>query len=314
MLVGLETGDDAAVVRVAPELGVVHTLDFFMPIVDSARDFGRIAAANSLSDVYAMGGRPISALAILGIPTSKLPVEIAAEILAGGAEVCKAAGVSIVGGHSIDDAEPKFGLAVLGLVHPDRILRNSGGQAGDLLVLTKPLGSGALTTALKRGALSEAELAPVIEVMATLNRAPAQAALEVGVHAATDVTGFGLLGHARGMAKGAGLALELWVDRLPLLPGARETVAAGISPGATRRNLDAYASVTTWEPGLDDVDRKLVADPQTSGGLLLAVPEARVGQLVAALRAHGALASAVVGRLLPGEGVVVRARAPEGAP
>lgn len=314
MLVGLETGDDAAVVRVAPELGVVHTLDFFMPIVDSARDFGRIAAANSLSDVYAMGGTPISALAILGIPTSKLPVEIAAEILAGGAEVCKAAGVSIVGGHSIDDAEPKFGLAVLGLVHPDRILRNSGGQAGDLLVLTKPLGSGALTTALKRGALSEAELAPVIEVMATLNRAPAQAALEVGVHAATDVTGFGLLGHARGMAKGAGLALELWVDRLPLLPGARETVAAGISPGATRRNLDAYASVTTWEPGLDDVDRKLVADPQTSGGLLLAVPEARVGQLVAALRAHGALASAVVGRLLPGEGVSVRARAPEGAP
>jgi len=310
VLVGLETGDDAAVVRLGPDLAVVHTLDFFMPIVDDPREFGRIAAANSLSDVYAMGGRPLSALAILGLPVGKLPVEVGGEILAGGGEICREAGVQIVGGHSIDDPEPKFGLAVMGLVHPDRILRNCTGQAGDLLVLTKPLGVGALTTALKRGALSTEHLPALMASMKALNRGASQAALRVGVHAATDVTGFGLLGHLRGMAVGSGLGAEIWVDALPELPGARATLEAGVAPGATRRNLDTYEPEVDWEPGLTLVDQRLVADPQTSGGLLLALPPERAPALLAELRAEGTLAAAVVGRLVPGGRLAVRRAQP----
>ena len=292
----------------------MHTLDFFLPIVDDPRDFGRIAAANSLSDVYAMGGEPRSALAVLGLPIAKLSAEVGAEIMAGGADICREAGIQIVGGHSIDDAEPKFGLVVLGTVHPDRIWRNSGASAGDLLVLTKPLGVGALTTALKRGKLAPEHLGPVLRSMTSLNRAPARAGLRSGVRAATDITGFGLLGHTQGMAAGSGLQAELWVDRLPALPGATATLAAGIAPGATNRNLDHYAARTRWAPDLAETDLKLVADPQTSGGLLLAVPPERLAELQAALAEEGALCGAVVGRLGPGAGVSVLAQAPSDAP
>lgn len=305
---GLETGDDAAVIQVGEDLAVVHTIDFFMPIVDNPRDFGRIAAANSLSDVYAMGGRPLSALAVLGLPINKLGPEVGAEILAGGGEICREAGIQIVGGHSIDDTEPKFGLAVMGLIQPSRILRNSGGRAGDLLVLTKALGVGSLTTALKRGALPDEHLPGLLRSMTTLNAAAAKAAQRVGVHAATDVTGFGLLGHLWGMVAGAGLGAEIWVDSLPVLPGAREALAQGIAPGATRRNLDHYAEHTDWDASLSEAERKLVADPQTSGGLLLAVPPERAEALVAALVEEGAPVAAVVGRLMRGARIQVRAR------
>ena len=280
-----------------------------MPIVDDPYDFGRIAAANALSDVYAMGARPVFALAILGLPIARLGAEVGAAIMAGGAAACAEAGVQIAGGHSIDDTEPKFGLAVTGLVHPDRLLRNSTARVGDLLVLTKPLGLGALTTALKRGALSAEHAAVAVATMTTLNRGASEAALAVGVTAATDVTGFSLLGHTMEMAAGAGLGAELWVDRLPVLPGARDTLAAGIAPGATRRNIEHYQDTTTWDPSFDELDRKLVADPQTSGGLLLAVSPDRLDALLDALEAAGTLARAVVGRLQPGEGVVV-GRAP----
>lgn len=303
---GLETGDDAAVIQLSPDLAVVHTLDFFMPIVDDPRTFGRIAAANSLSDVYAMGGRPISALAILGLPISKLPASVGGEILAGGGEICREAGIQIVGGHSIDDAEPKFGLVVLGLVHPDRILKNSGGQAGDYLVLTKPLGVGTLTTALKRGAASPEHVQAVIQSMCTLNRAASAAAVRVGVHAATDITGFGLIGHLRGMAAGSGLGAEIWLDQLPLLPGALHTLGLGIAPGATRRNLDHYGPFVDWEEGVTEIDRKITADPQTSGGLLLAVPPERLDALLQALAEEGAPCAAVVGRLIEGDRIQVR--------
>ena len=305
MLVGLETGDDAAVIQLTPELAVVHTLDFFMPIVDDARTFGRIAAANSLSDVYAMGGRPLSALAILGLPISKLPAQVGGEILAGGGEICREAGVQIIGGHSIDDAEPKFGLVVMGLVHPQRILKNAGGQPGDWLVLTKPLGVGTLTTALKRGAAPPESVSAVVASMCTLNRAASAAATRSGVRAATDVTGFGLIGHLRGMLTG-GLGAEIWMDRLPLLPGARDALVAGIAPGATRRNLDHYGPAVDWGEGITEIDRKIAADPQTSGGLLLAVPPERLDGLLAALAEEGAPCAAVVGRLTEGGRTAVR--------
>lgn len=310
MLVGLETGDDAAVIQVSEDLAVIHTLDFFMPIVDNPREFGRVAAANSLSDVYAMGGRPISALAILGLPISKLGPEVGAEIMAGGGEICREAGVQIIGGHSIDDTEPKFGLAVMGVIHPGRILRNAGGRAGDLLVLTKALGVGSMTTALKRGGLDEVYRPALMASMTTLNAAASRAAQRVGVHAATDVTGFGLQGHLWGMLAGAGLGAEIWMDRLPTLPGARELLAQGVAPGATRRNLEHYAPHTDWDPALSESDRKLVADPQTSGGLLLAVPPERAEALVAALVEEGAPCAAVVGRMNDSRRLSVRASGP----
>ena len=302
-MVGLETGDDGAVVRLSDEIAVIQTLDFFMPIVDDPFDFGRIAAANSLSDVYAMGGTPVSALAILGLPLAKLGTEVGARILAGGAAVSTEAGIQIVGGHSIDDAEPKFGLSVTGVVHPDRIWRNSTGQAGDLLVLTKPLGTGAVTTGIKRGLASAQVTAGAILNMVTLNKAAAEGAASVGIHAATDVTGFALLGHAIEMADGAGLGLELYIDALPVLGGAWEMLEQGVAPGATQRNLEYYGPRVEWGSGVTDVQKQLVADPQTSGGLLFAVEAAKVDQLVAALNGAGAPSAAVVGRLTTESGV-----------
>jgi selenide, water dikinase len=303
LLVGIETGDDAAVYRITPELAMVQTLDFFMPVVDDPYDYGRIAAANSISDVYAMGGRPILALAIVGMPVKKFSPEVMALVLEGGAAVCKEAGISIVGGHSIDDEEPKFGLVVSGLVHPDKVLRNSGAQAGDWLVLTKPLGSGTLAHAVKKGVITPEAYGELVRVATFLNRIPAEAAQAVGVHAATDVTGFGLLGHAHGMAKGSGLTAELWCDALPVIDGARENIAAGMTPGAVGRNLSFFD--VHFAEGVDEADKKLVADPQTSGGLLFAVAPDKKDALVAELEARGALCAAIVGRMVaPGAAVV----------
>ncbi len=306
LLVGIETGDDAAVYRLTGELAVVQTLDFFMPVVDDPFDYGRIAAANSISDVYAMGGRPVMALAIVGIPLKKLPAEVMGLIMEGAAVACKDAGIFIVGGHSIDDEELKFGLAVTGVVHPDRILRNSTANEGDLLVLTKPIGSGTLASAVKKGVIAAATYAELLRVTTFLNRVPSEAALAVGVSAATDVTGFSLLGHAHEMAVGAGLSAELWMEAIPELLDARACIAAGIVPGATARNLAHYGPNVAWADSLDLVDRQLLADPQTSGGLLLAVAEARLPALLGELRSRGALAAAVVGRMTSRGGAALR--------
>lgn len=285
--------------RIAPDLAVVQTLDFFMPVVDDPFDYGRIAAANALSDVYAMGGRPTLALAILGVPTKKISLDVVARIVEGGAAACTEAGIAIVGGHSIDDEELKFGLSVTGLVHPDRVWRNAGAQDGDWLVLTKPLGSGSMASAVKKGVLDAEGYAALLRTTTTLNRAAAEAGAEVEVHACTDVTGFGLVGHAWKMAHASGLTAELWFDALPVLPGALALIEAGVVPGATGRNLGHYGAATTWDREVDLTRRRLVGDPQTSGGLLFAVPDTALPGLLAGLEARGALAAAVIGRFGP---------------
>lgn len=307
LLVGIQTSDDAAVYRLRDDLAIVQTLDFFMPVVDDPRDYGRIAAANSISDVYAMGARPVLALSIVGLPVKKLAPEVMAEVLAGGAEVCAEAGIVIAGGHSIDDEEPKFGLSVTGVVHPDRILRNDAGRAGDVLILTKPLGSGCLASAVKKELLSAAEYAEFVRVTTFLNRVPSEVAQAHGLRCATDVTGFGLLGHAHEIAAGSGLGVDLWFDALPLIPGFVAHLSAGVSPGATGRNLAFYGKGVEWADDLPPLAKGIVADPQTSGGLLLAVPEPQVAAVRADLSAKGALATAVVGQLREvGEGPRVR--------
>ena len=282
---------------------MVQTVDFFLPIVDDAFDFGRVAAANALSDVYAMGADPVLALAVIGWPRSVIPMEVAARVMAGGAAVCEEAGIQIVGGHSIDDPEPKFGLVVSGVVHPERVLRNSGAKLGDRLVLTKPIGVGALAQGVKKGLVGDEVVARIVEVMTHLNRAAAVAGREVGVHAATDVTGFSLLGHTLEMTRGADLGATIWVDDVPVLAGARSLVEQGVSPGATGRNLSHFGESLTCDDDVTEVDLRLLADPQTSGGLLFSVPADRVDALCAALTAHGVLASAVIGEFTEGSGL-----------
>lgn len=299
LIVGIQTSDDAAVYRISADQAIVQTLDFFMPVVDDPRDYGRIAAANSISDVYAMGGRPILALAIVGLPLKKVSPEVMGEVLAGGAEICAEAGIPIAGGHSIDDEEMKFGLSVTGLVHPDRLLRNDRGQAGDWLVLTKPVGSGSLASAVKRELITPDEYARFVEVTTFLNRIPSEVALAHGLRCATDVTGFGVLGHVCELAIGAGLDAELWFDRIPLLPGVAGHIDAGVVPGATGRNLGHYGRHTAWSPDLPALAKPILADPQTSGGLILAVPDDRLAAVLADLQRRGALANAVIGRLRP---------------
>lgn len=285
--------------RLAPDIAVVQTLDFFMPVVDDPYDYGRIAAANSLSDVYAMGGRPTLALSILGVPTKKLGLEHVARILEGGAAACADAGIKIVGGHSIDDEELKFGLSVTGVVHPERVWRNSGAQEGDWLVLTKPLGVGVLAHAVKRQTITPPEYAAMVRTTTMLNRAAMEAGQATTVHACTDVTGFGLLGHTWKMAQGSGVSAEVWVDALPVLEGALERMASGVVPGATGRNLAHYGPRTAWDDALGDTERRLMADPQTSGGLLFAVADEHLDALLAELETRGALAAAVIGRFGP---------------
>jgi selenide,water dikinase len=300
ILVDAATRDDAAVYRLDAERALIATTDFFTPIVDDARDWGRIAAANALSDVYAMGGRPLFALNLVGWPRGKLPFELLGEVLQGASAVAARAGCLLVGGHSVDDPEPKFGLAVIGEVHPERILTNATGRPGDLLVLTKPLGTGILTTALKRERIAPGEIAPAVASMATLNDGAMRAALAHGVTCATDVTGFGLLGHLGNILRASGVAAEVWVEALPLLARARELAEAGVVPGGSERNLKA-ATQATWAPDVRAAERMLCCDAQTSGGLLLAVAPARADGLVAALRAEGTPAAAIIGRLVAGD-------------
>src|SRR5262245_47591828 len=273
VLVGPETRDDAAVYRLADGLELVLTLDFFTPIVDDPYAFGQIAAANSLSDVYAMGGRPIAMLSIVGFPRDKLPMAVLGEVLRGGAAKAEEAGVSVVGGHSIDDAEPKVGYAVAGLVHPARIWKNVGARPGDALVLTKPLGTGIISTAIKQAKAAPATVEAAVRTMATLNRAAAEAAATVTVHAVTDVTGFGLLGHLREMTAGSRVAARLHAARIPLLPDVVALAEAGLVPGGTKRNLRAVAGSVRWGAGIAEPLRAVIGDAQTSGGLLVATPD-----------------------------------------
>jgi selenide,water dikinase len=282
ILVDAGTRDDAAVFQMTADRALVATVDFFTPIVDSAYDFGRIAATNALSDIYAMGGTPLFTLNLVGWPRETLPMELLGDVLRGGADVVRAAGAFIVGGHSIDDPEPKFGMVAIGEVHPDRVVTNAGAKPGDLLVLTKEIGTGVLTTALKRDLIDETGLERAVTIMTTLNAEAAQAMVGVGVHAATDVTGFGLLGHLHNMLRASGVSAEVGAGNVPLLPRARELAQRGAIAGGTRRNLESLKDAVTFAPDVDEIDRLLLCDAQTSGGLLIAVPPERGDALAAA--------------------------------
>jgi selenide,water dikinase len=286
LLVGIGTSDDAGVYQLSPEVALVQTVDFFTPIVDDARDWGRIAAANALSDVYAMGGQPLTALSIVGWPRDSLSMELLGDVLEGGAEKLGEAGCTLVGGHSIDDREPKYGLAVTGLVHPEHIISNVGAKPGDRLVLTKPLGTGIVATAIKRQLASAEMIAGAVAVMATLNSGAAAAMRRIGVTAATDVTGFGLLGHLGELARGSGLSADIYFDRLPLLGGLDSLVEDGVVPGGTIRNLDAVSRFTDFG-SRTAVEKIICADAQTSGGLLIAVDAPLTAALVQALEEEG---------------------------
>jgi selenide,water dikinase len=297
--VGAETGDDAAVYRINDETALIVTVDFFPPITDDAYEFGAIAAANSLSDVYAMGGKPLIALNIVGFP-AELDKEILGHILQGGYAKAAEAECLIVGGHTVDDPEPKYGLSVIGVVEPGKQVSNANAQPGDVLVLSKAIGTGIITTAGKQGSVAPDVMAGAVATMAALNRPAAQAMMRVGVNSATDVTGFGLLGHLKGMVRGSGVAAEINLSSVPLLPGVRELLDAGIAPGGTHRNVSSVADAVTWGDGLTEQDKLLICDAQTSGGLLISVPAARQQDLVDALLDEGAQCAAVVGRITAG--------------
>ena len=292
--------DDAAVIRLSAERALVLTTDFFTPIVDDAYAFGQIAAANALSDVYAMGGRPLWCLNLVGWPRDKLPLEVLGEVLQGGAETAARAGAIILGGHSIDDPEPKYGLVVVGEVHPDRMTTNASARAGDRLVLTKPIGTGIVATALKKGAAPADAVAAAVASMTVLNDGAAEAAREAGVRAATDITGFGVLGHLNEMLAASGVAAEIWAGAVPRLVGVRRLAEEGHIAGGTRRNLQAASQTTEFDPALDEVERLILADAQTSGGLLLAVGAASAPALVRALVSHKSLAAAIIGTVTAG--------------
>ena len=286
VLVGAGTSDDAGVVRIAPDLALVQTLDFFTPIVDDARTWGAIAATNALSDVYAMGGRPITAMNIVGWPRNTLPWDLMAQVLDGAAEVIAAADCALVGGHSIDDAEPKFGCSITGLVHPDHLLTNAAGRPGDSLVLTKPLGVGILTTAVKRRLADRSAESLAVRWMTTSNRAASEAAVAAGARCATDVTGFGLIGHLGEMLRASDVDAVIDLEGVPVLEGVRALVAAGAVPGGTQRNLDD-TSFVSWGD-VSAVDRVVLCDAQTSGGLLVAAPPHVAAALLHALGADHA--------------------------
>jgi selenide,water dikinase len=274
LLVGRETFDDAGVYKVSDDLALVQTVDFFAPIVDDPYDFGQIAAANALSDVYAMGGQPITALNIVAFPTADLPLDVLTEILRGGQDKVHEAGALIVGGHTVIDTELKYGLAVTGRAHPDFLLTNAGAKVGDQLVLTKPLGNGILATAAKRGKLSVEDQRPMLEAMKSLNGVASRAAMAVGVRCATDITGFGLLGHLLHIARASRVTIRIRLDAVPLFDGVREAVRGGAVTDGSKRNGEYLRPVVRWERGGEE-DRAILTDPQTSGGLVVCVPHAR---------------------------------------
>jgi selenide,water dikinase len=300
VLVGSNTADDAAVIRFHEDRALVFTTDFFTPIVDDPFEFGQVAAANALSDVYAMGGKPVAALGIVGFPDQTLPVEVLAEILRGGALKAKEAGIDVVGGHTIKTDEPIYGLAVVGEVHPDRVMSNDGARTGDRLVLSKPLGIGVIATAAKNDQDELGAMPEAIAVMSALNQSACEAMLEVGAHACTDITGFGLLGHLRNVCAASGVSARVDASAVPVLAAARTYVERGIAPGGTHANWRFLNEWTAWGEGVTKPEQLLLCDAQTSGGLLIAVAPERAEALIAALRARGTAAAAVVGEIVAG--------------
>lgn len=298
LLVGVQTRDDAAVYRVDEERALVVTVDVFTPVVDDPYAYGAIAAANSLSDVYAMGAAPFLALNLLAYPQGRLSQEVVAEIVRGGTDKMREAGVVVAGGHSLDDPHPKFGYAVLGWVHPERVVTNAGAQPGDRLVLTKSLGVGVITTAIKQGRASPAAVDAVTRVMLELNRAACEAMVEVGVHACTDVTGYGLIGHLHEMATASQMDVRVHAGRVPVLEDAWELVASRVAPGGTYRNRTFAARFTRWHPAVSEDLQLLLCDAQTSGGLLIAVPPQKQEALQAALARRRVSVAAEVGEVI----------------
>ncbi|MEK4511030.1 selenide, water dikinase SelD [Paenibacillus sp. FSL K6-2524] len=293
LLVGTDTSDDAGVYRLNDELALVQTLDFFTPIVDDPYSFGQIAAANALSDIYAMGGKPLTVLNIVAFPISVLDKSVLTDILRGAADKVQEAGATLVGGHSIDDKEPKFGLSVTGLIHPDKVRTNAAARVGDKLILTKPIGVGILTTSIKKDQLSADETTRLIQVMSTLNKTAAEIMEPYDVHACTDVTGFGLLGHASEMAKGSGLGLIIHQDAVPLLPRVRELAEEGFVPGGTKNNFAHLEGSILYPEHMDQISRYILCDAVTSGGLLISVAEEQSDKLLAELRDAGVEAAMI---------------------
>ena len=304
VLVDAATRDDAAVFQIADDRAMVATVDFFTPIVDNPYDFGAIAAANAFSDIYSMGARPLFALNLVAWPRDPTMLELLGLAIEGGVDIASEAGAFVLGGHSIDDPEPKYGMVAVGDVHPDKIITNAGARSGDTLVLTKPIGTGILSTALKHDAITEDDLTGPVEVMTTLNAgaASAMAELEGAVHAATDVTGYGLLGHLYGMLAASGVEARVNVASVPVFDGVRALIEQSMVPGGTKRNLTVSDDYTTWTGSQNEVDRLLLADAQTSGGLLIAVDPSRADDLIAALRANDTPTAAVIGEVVDGGG------------
>jgi selenide, water dikinase len=305
LLVGTETGDDAAVWQIDGNTCIISTTDFFMPMVDDPRDFGRIAATNAISDVYAMGGTPIFALAILGMPLSKIAPEQVREILEGGREVCAEAGIPVAGGHSIDTPEPIYGLAVNGICAPSDLRRNCDAKEGDVIILTKPLGVGIYSAAFKKDALTAGDYAAMVSTMTTLNKIGAALAKNPAVHAMTDVTGFGILGHGLEMARGSGLQLALRYASLPLLPRAAELVRARFVTGASARNWDSYGQEAELPDAFELWQRQILTDPQTSGGLLVACEPEQAASILKAIQDAGNGSARIIGEMAAGSGATV---------
>ncbi|MFQ5606239.1 MAG: selenide, water dikinase SelD [bacterium] len=297
VLVGVNTADDAAVYKLNDETAIVQTVDFFTPIVDDPYLFGAIAAVNAFSDIYAMGGKPLFALNIVGFPSNRLPMEILTAILKGALDKANEAGVVIIGGHTVDDTEPKFGLAVTGLLHPERILTNSRARAGDVLILTKPIGMGIITTAIKRGLADDTTVNQAVEIMSTLNRNAAETLTDFPVNACTDITGFGLLGHLKEMTTASGVNAEIYLDSVPILPAAREFIAANVVPGGTLNNLEFVSEFIEWPADISRTDKILLCDAQTSGGLLFALPEDTAEKIIKSLQTNKVSAAVIVGKI-----------------
>lgn len=304
-MVGYDTADDAAVYRVNDDTAIIQTVDFFPPMVDDPYLFGAVAAANALSDIYAMGGTPRLAMNLLCFPSDKMEKQDVAALLKGGADKVLEAGALLCGGHTIEDQEPKYGLCVTGFAHPDHILTNSGAKAGDALVLTKPLGSGVLATALKAGLLSDPEINNLMNTMTALNAAASTAMVKIGAHAATDITGFGLMGHASEMARGSGVTLRIQANRVPLLPGALDSAKEGIVPGGAYRNRDHLRTRVTLADSVPRAVSDLLFDPQTSGGLLISLPPYKAEALVQELKT-ACPEACVIGEVLPQSGPAVQ--------
>lgn len=311
LLVGMETSDDAGVYRINAEQAIVQSVDFFTPVVDDPYAFGQIAAANALSDIYAMGAKPLTAMNLVSFPVKKLNMEVLAKILQGGSDKIRESGAILVGGHSIDDPEPKYGLSVTGIVHPDHVLSNAKAKPGDILVFTKPLGVGIITTGIKRGIVSPEAEAEVIKVMATLNKGAAEAAISVGVHAVTDVTGFGLLGHLHEMLEASGCSADIYAEAVPVLDSVWNCIQQKAIPGGTQANRRHLENKVDFEAEVSEELRIVFFDAITSGGLLISVPEDRVELLIKELQANNAPAAAVIGRVNQGEGgrIAVSSRA-----